>query len=159
MPWVKNSVSGRTGTGRGNPAAPTKCTWTMGETTIHTTTIPYNPPSKMVQGYKLNIFYPDLICKSTVPEYLEVYANNPDFHILRFHAVPTRTSPSRSSAESGTTRSALASTAIRQWHLTTRVPLQALPLLQVMLCSWMAAALVGGPQEPREPEEDCNVLV
>lgn len=116
----------------------------MGETTTHTT-IPYNPPPKMVQGYKLNIFYPDLICKRTVPEYfLEVYANNPDFHNLRFHTVPTRTSPSRSSAESGTTRSAVASTAVRQWHLTTRVPLQALPLLQVMLAlGWLLPWWVG----------------
>lgn len=29
-----------------------------------------NPPPKVVQGYKFNIFYPDLIDKSKAPEYL-----------------------------------------------------------------------------------------
>lgn len=31
-----------------------------------------NPPPKIVQGYKFNIFYPDLIDKSTTPEYVLV---------------------------------------------------------------------------------------
>lgn len=31
-----------------------------------------NPPPKIVQGYKFNIFYPDLIDKSTTPEYFLV---------------------------------------------------------------------------------------
>ncbi|XP_040587568.1 cactin-like [Mesocricetus auratus] len=48
-----------------------------------------NPPPKMVQGYKFNIFYPDLICKRVTPEYfLEDCADNRDFAILRFHAGP-----------------------------------------------------------------------
>lgn len=31
-----------------------------------------NPPPKIVQGYKFNIFYPDLIDKNTTPEYFLV---------------------------------------------------------------------------------------
>ncbi|XP_011696940.1 PREDICTED: cactin [Wasmannia auropunctata] len=48
-----------------------------------------NPPPKIVQGYKFNIFYPDLIDKNTTPEYfLTPCADNKDFAILRFHAGP-----------------------------------------------------------------------
>ena len=73
-----------------------------------------NPPPKIVQGYKFNIFYPDLIDKSATPEYFLVRiiifpdslstvllfkylnffilqtpcADNKDFAILRFHAGP-----------------------------------------------------------------------
>ncbi|XP_043277758.1 LOW QUALITY PROTEIN: uncharacterized protein cactin [Venturia canescens] len=48
-----------------------------------------NPPPKIVQGYKFNIFYPDLIDKSTTPEYfLTPCADNKDFANLRFHAGP-----------------------------------------------------------------------
>jgi hypothetical protein len=48
-----------------------------------------NPPPKIVQGYKFNIFYPDLIRKRATPEYfLEACADNRDFAILRFHAGP-----------------------------------------------------------------------
>ncbi|XP_049732343.1 splicing factor Cactin isoform X1 [Elephas maximus indicus] len=48
-----------------------------------------NPPPKIVQGYKFNIFYPDLIDKRATPEYfLEACADNKDFAILRFHAGP-----------------------------------------------------------------------
>ncbi|KAG5319063.1 CATIN protein, partial [Acromyrmex heyeri] len=48
-----------------------------------------NPPPKIVQGYKFNIFYPDLIDKNTTPEYfLTPCTDNKDFAILRFHAGP-----------------------------------------------------------------------
>jgi len=48
-----------------------------------------NPPPKIVQGYKFNIFYPDLIDKNKTPEYfLTACKDNPDFTILRFHAGP-----------------------------------------------------------------------
>eukprot|EP00940_MAST-03C_sp_MAST-3C-sp2_P000219 g219.t1 len=48
-----------------------------------------NPPPKTVQGYKFNIFYPDLIDRSTVPQYvLEPCADNNDFCIIRFSAGP-----------------------------------------------------------------------
>uniref|UniRef100_H0V1W4 Splicing factor Cactin n=1 Tax=Cavia porcellus TaxID=10141 RepID=H0V1W4_CAVPO len=48
-----------------------------------------NPPPKIVQGYKFNIFYPDLIDKRATPEYfLEACADNRDFATLRFHAGP-----------------------------------------------------------------------
>ncbi|KAL4673825.1 hypothetical protein H8959_017759 [Pygathrix nigripes] len=48
-----------------------------------------NPPPKIVQGYKFNIFYPDLIDKRSTPEYfLEACPDNKDFAILRFHAGP-----------------------------------------------------------------------
>ncbi|XP_014290251.1 splicing factor Cactin [Halyomorpha halys] len=48
-----------------------------------------NPPPKIVQGYKFNIFFPDLIDKTTTPEYyLTTCPDNPDFAVLRFHAGP-----------------------------------------------------------------------
>ena len=51
-----------------------------------------NPPPKVVQGYKFNIFYPDLIDKTSTPQYtltpcgLEGTAK--DFCTLRIHAGP-----------------------------------------------------------------------
>lgn len=48
-----------------------------------------NPPPKIVQGYKFNIFYPDLINKRSTPQYfLEPSPDNKDFGVLRFHAGP-----------------------------------------------------------------------
>lgn len=48
-----------------------------------------NPPPKIVQGYKFNIFYPDLIDKRKTPEYTLVpIKDNTEFCILRFHAGP-----------------------------------------------------------------------
>jgi len=48
-----------------------------------------NPPPKVVQGYKFNIFYPDLIDKKANPEYtLDPCQGDEDFAILRFTAGP-----------------------------------------------------------------------
>ncbi|XP_052755980.1 cactin [Galleria mellonella] len=48
-----------------------------------------NPPPKIVQGYKFNIFYPDLIDKNATPEFsLKPCPENADFAVLRFHAGP-----------------------------------------------------------------------
>jgi len=48
-----------------------------------------NPPPKTVQGYKFNIFYPDLIDKTQTPSYaLTICDDNRDFAILKFHAGP-----------------------------------------------------------------------
>ncbi|XP_013137088.1 PREDICTED: cactin-like [Papilio polytes] len=50
-----------------------------------------NPPPKIVQGYKFNIFYPDLIDKSATPEFsLQPCGGGADaeFAVLRFHAGP-----------------------------------------------------------------------
>ncbi|XP_071794813.1 splicing factor Cactin-like isoform X2 [Asterias amurensis] len=48
-----------------------------------------NPPPKVVQGYKFNIFYPDLIDKRQTPEYTLTPSNeSEDFAVLRFHAGP-----------------------------------------------------------------------
>ncbi|KAF8771656.1 Cactin like protein [Argiope bruennichi] len=48
-----------------------------------------NPPPKIVQGYKFNIFYPDLIDKTKTPEYsLSPCEDNKDFAILKFKAGP-----------------------------------------------------------------------
>ncbi|KAF6161189.1 hypothetical protein GIB67_007830 [Kingdonia uniflora] len=48
-----------------------------------------NPPPKFVQGYKFNIFYPDLVDKAKCPEYtLEKDWSNGDTCIIRFHAGP-----------------------------------------------------------------------
>lgn len=48
-----------------------------------------NPPPKVVQGYKFNIFYPDLIDMTKTPTYTRTPCENePDFEILRFVAGP-----------------------------------------------------------------------
>uniref|UniRef100_A0A0B7AJL8 Splicing factor Cactin n=1 Tax=Arion vulgaris TaxID=1028688 RepID=A0A0B7AJL8_9EUPU len=48
-----------------------------------------NPPPKIVQGYKFNIFYPDLIDKTKTPEYFVTpLEGSKDFAMLRFHAGP-----------------------------------------------------------------------
>lgn len=46
-----------------------------------------NPPPKIVQGYKFNIFYPDLIDKSKTPTYVVTpMDDDKEFAVLRFHA-------------------------------------------------------------------------
>lgn len=47
-----------------------------------------NPPPKTVQGYKFNIFYPDLIDKSKTPQYTLHKADSDEFCIIRFRAGP-----------------------------------------------------------------------
>jgi len=48
-----------------------------------------NPPPKIVQGYKFNIFYPDLIDKTKAPEYsLTPIKEDPEFAVLRFSGGP-----------------------------------------------------------------------
>lgn len=48
-----------------------------------------NPPPKIVQGYKFNIFYPDLIEKSKTPQYeLIPCTDNKDFALLKFTSGP-----------------------------------------------------------------------
>jgi len=47
-----------------------------------------NPPPKVVQGYKFNIFYPDLLEKHVAPQYFVELGPTPDTCTLRFHAGP-----------------------------------------------------------------------
>ena len=51
-----------------------------------------NPPPKVVQGYKFNIFYPDLIDKTSTPQYTltpcGMEGTAKDFCTLRIHAGP-----------------------------------------------------------------------
>lgn len=47
-----------------------------------------NPPPKIVQGYKFNIFYPDLIDKSKAPTYHIERSDTQDTVMLRFSAGP-----------------------------------------------------------------------
>ncbi|KAI5395786.1 cactin [Lathyrus oleraceus] len=48
-----------------------------------------NPPPKVVQGYKFNIFYPDLVDKIKAPTYtIEKDGSNGETCIIRFHAGP-----------------------------------------------------------------------
>jgi hypothetical protein len=47
-----------------------------------------NPPPKTVQGYKFNIFYPDLVDPTKTPQFFIEPADSNDFCILRFHAGP-----------------------------------------------------------------------
>ncbi|KAL5709683.1 hypothetical protein ACHQM5_020343 [Ranunculus cassubicifolius] len=48
-----------------------------------------NPPPKIVQGYKFNIFYPDLVDKIKAPEYkIEKDGSDGETCIIRFHAGP-----------------------------------------------------------------------
>ena len=47
-----------------------------------------NPPPKTVQGYKFNIFYPDLIDPSKTPHFELLKADSDEFCIIRFSAGP-----------------------------------------------------------------------
>ena len=50
-----------------------------------------NPPAKFVQGYKFDIFYPDLVDNTMVPTYTleeDKDSNNGETCIIRFHAGP-----------------------------------------------------------------------
>lgn len=48
-----------------------------------------NPPPKIVQGYKFNIFYPDLVDKIKAPTFtIEKDGDNGETCIIRFHAGP-----------------------------------------------------------------------
>ncbi|KAE8661166.1 Cactin [Hibiscus syriacus] len=48
-----------------------------------------NPPPKIVQGYKFNIFYPDVVDKTKAPVYtIEKDGNSSETCIIRFHAGP-----------------------------------------------------------------------
>ncbi|KAE9554455.1 hypothetical protein FO519_002329 [Halicephalobus sp. NKZ332] len=47
-----------------------------------------NPPPKVVQGYRFNIFYPDLLDVTNTPSYNITECEDPDFAILRFKAGP-----------------------------------------------------------------------
>ncbi|KAI6239618.1 Cactin [Aphelenchoides fujianensis] len=47
-----------------------------------------NPPPKIVQGYRFNIFYPDLIDPTRTPTFTLTECEDPDFAILRFRAGP-----------------------------------------------------------------------
>ncbi|PKA54344.1 hypothetical protein AXF42_Ash000177 [Apostasia shenzhenica] len=48
-----------------------------------------NPPPKIVQGYKFNIFYPDLVDKTKAPVYtIDKDGNSNETCIIRFHAGP-----------------------------------------------------------------------
>jgi len=43
-----------------------------------------NPPPKIVQGYRFNIFYPDLLDETQTPTFKVMECEDPDFAILRF---------------------------------------------------------------------------
>ena len=47
-----------------------------------------NPPPKMIQGYRFNIFYPDLIRKDITPRYFLEPLEDQHYCIIRFHAGP-----------------------------------------------------------------------
>lgn len=47
-----------------------------------------NPPPKTVQGYKFNIFYPDLIDRSVTPKFSISKTDNPEVSIITFSAGP-----------------------------------------------------------------------
>ena len=46
------------------------------------------PPPKMVQGYRFNIFYPDLIDKQKTPQYFLEPGDSTETVIIRFSAGP-----------------------------------------------------------------------
>ena len=47
-----------------------------------------NPPPKVVQGYKFNIFYPDLIDPTKTPKFVLESTDSDEYCIIRFHAGP-----------------------------------------------------------------------
>jgi len=49
---------------------------------------PDNPPPKIVQGYKFNLFYPHLIDRTKTPQFFLKSSDVPGTLIIRFHAGP-----------------------------------------------------------------------
>ena len=47
-----------------------------------------NPPPKIVQGYRFNVFYPDLIDKTKTPQFFLEKADSDEYCIIRFSAGP-----------------------------------------------------------------------
>jgi hypothetical protein len=47
-----------------------------------------SPPPKVVQGYKFNLFYPDLIDKTKAPQFYLEPCEDSDLCVIRFHAGP-----------------------------------------------------------------------
>ena len=47
-----------------------------------------NPPPKQVQGYKFNIFYPDLFDKEKTPQYYLEPLEDPNYMMIKFKAGP-----------------------------------------------------------------------
>ena len=47
-----------------------------------------NPPPKTVQGYKFNIFYPDLLDRTKTPSFHLEPADTDDYVLIRFHGGP-----------------------------------------------------------------------
>jgi len=47
-----------------------------------------NPPPKTVQGYKFNVFYPDLIDRTKTPQFVLEPADTDEFCIIRFKSGP-----------------------------------------------------------------------
>mmetsp|Transcript_18150 Transcript_18150/g.30078 ORF Transcript_18150/g.30078 Transcript_18150/m.30078 type:complete len:533 (-) Transcript_18150:127-1725(-) len=47
-----------------------------------------NPPPKIVQGYRFNVFYPDLIDKTKTPQFFLEKADTNEYCIIRFSAGP-----------------------------------------------------------------------
>ncbi|EFP07313.1 hypothetical protein CRE_26093 [Caenorhabditis remanei] len=47
-----------------------------------------NPPPKIVQGYKFNIFYPDLLDATKTPTFIVTPCDDVDFAVIRFKSGP-----------------------------------------------------------------------
>lgn len=47
-----------------------------------------NPPPKVVQGYRFNIFYPDLLDPTKTPRFTLTACENEEFAVIRFIAGP-----------------------------------------------------------------------
>jgi hypothetical protein len=47
-----------------------------------------NPPPKAVQGYKFNLFYPDLLDKTKAPTWKLLRSDEPETVLLKFHGGP-----------------------------------------------------------------------
>jgi len=79
------------GTSGINTTRPIMSMWTNcpGEFSVNIICSVDNPPPKVVQGYKFNIFYPDLIDKSKAPTYKIVKEpGNDETVLLHFSAGP-----------------------------------------------------------------------
>jgi len=61
------------------------CEWNKYNTMHYTED---DPPPKTIQGYKFNIFYPDLYDKQKTPQYYLETTDNPDYCIIKFKAGP-----------------------------------------------------------------------
>lgn len=107
-----------------------------------------NPPPKIVQGYKFNIFYPDLLDMRKTPSYQVFECDDPDFAEVRFQSGPpyediafkfvnsyfsNKNTFQNSKPRVGGESQERLQVPVPQWRLSALVLLQKIPLSSMIL--------------------------